>query len=929
MSVLPRYRAIASGAVVAVLALGLLAVPASAAGTPGAVGSGSSINLQPCTGPLLPHNYTGTEFVNGAPNGSAATVAFQYEVDVLMFFAGGSNVSNLCESANGTVDPAPDGAFAISIDPTPVTNCTIVLGNPLGTCTTTEGPYVSLSAAVASPLPRGFVSSVIENGTAFRVNVDSDLARVVFTPGSPTATFSPGAPDEVTAAGTTGSGGAPPGVPTYAWSLSGVGWSFVAPARGGTVNVTASVGAAAGELTVVASLAVDGTTLVTPAFDLQLVAAPTTVASAVLGRTMVDVNDSVIATATASGAPGYAYTAIVDPGLGEAAVSAPCSTAPGREGLIALSCSVAFGYASAGVAQPVLSVTNGYSAADWSFPDVTVDLAPQVALTPLDPVGYADAMVPIVVRAHGGTAPFEQGCLATGVDPEVCLESPGPNWTFAPVFPETGEYSALAWTVDATGANRSASAVVRIVPSPALFLSENATDVTAGAPATLTAVVSGGDLPARVWWNVTDATVPGSSAPVSMDGPVFATFTPSAAGFLDVSVTVVDGLGTAVSAARTWTVGPPVVTSVTPLGLPTAAPAPAGSPLTFDWQALDASGSPVHNFSSTAEVELVRADSGLPAPGWVNASGVGPLASRLPGWFTVPAAAWIGGALNVSVTSRLAGTLEVGLTVAAGLPSGGGPILITVLPDNHHLTLFDPDAVRAGERASATLWQVTDRFGNPAPGATVVTTELFDGLTTRTLTLAVPTPGGGSEVWVNVSAPDLFAGTVTVTDLAGDALLPSIAVPGLANPATALLAAFAPAIAAVVGAGVGTVAFLRTRRPRPAALGPSDDAEEALQRLAEGRASVVEVVGRSGPIDLASLEAGWQPPPAPPDLADWVASLLTDGSLDATVGADGVARFCVPPPGRDGLPVTVDVEAFDRAERRRDEERAEWRSSDP
>ncbi|MGC2359558.1 MAG: hypothetical protein WA691_04550, partial [Thermoplasmata archaeon] len=60
------------------------------------------------------------------------------------------------------------------------------------------------------------------------------------------------------------------------------------------------------------------------------------------------------------------------------------------------------------------------------------------------------------------------------------------------------------------------------------------------------------------------------------------------------------------------------------------------------------------------------------------------------------------------------------------------------------------------------------------------------------------------------------------------------------------------------------------------------------------------------------------------DLADWVASLVTDGTLDATVGADGVARFCLGPDPRPAARVTLDVHLFDQVQSRRDAVQAEW-----
>jgi len=78
---------------------------------------------------------------------------------------------------------------------------------------------------------------------------------------------------------------------------------------------------------------------------------------------------------------------------------------------------------------------------------------------------------------------------------------------------------------------------------------------------------------------------------------------------------------------------------------------------------------------------------------------------------------------------------------------------------------------------------------------------------------------------------------------------------------------------------------------------------------------------QAGAVDLAGLEAGWGGP-APPALADWVASLVADGTLRATLGEDGRARFCLAAEPPEPLQLTLDPEELDRVLRRRDEELA-------
>ncbi len=694
----------------------------------------------------------------------------------------------------------------------------------------------------------------------------------------------------------TGAGTPTPTTPGFSWTLSGVGWTFVGAVDGASVNVTSAPDAAIGNLSVVASLAVPGGTLVTPPSSVELVATTTSISTASLNRTEVDIGQSIGVAVEAVAAAGYDYSATLFPGLGDPAMAVPCTSGPGAGGTASVDCAATFDFDAVGVAQPVVTVTNGVSASTWAFPEVTVHPAPWVAFLPGTPVGYANVTVPITVSAgtETGTAPFERACLE-GNGRLTCEGSPGPTWTFNAFYPTPGHYTITAWIVDATGTNRSASTTVSVVSPLEVALVGDPASATAGVPVSLGAVVTGGALPARLWWNTTGSEAPLASGWVTSDGPVGATLVPSSVGFLTISVAVVDGLGTTVTAAETLTVGPGAATLVAPAATPTTSAASAGSSTAIEWVALDAAGIVVPSFSSLAEIELALPGSTATASGWLNASGVGPLASPLPGWFSVPASAWIDGALNVSVTSRTAGPVAVELSLASAVPTADDPVHLEVAPDVDHLRLFDPVTALAGGPANDTLWQVTDRFGNPAYGASVVTTAAFGGSSEETIAPVLAEPDGATEVWVNWSAPGGVAGTVVVTDLAGTELLPPVRVAGPAGPWSAfvpdLLVPIVIGAAAVVGAGL----VLRPRRRRSAVLVASVEDAAWLQRLAEGRASVVETVRRHGPVDLAGLASVWEPPPAPPDLADWVASLLTDGTLDARF-EDGRGRPVLPLP---------------------------------
>jgi len=122
--------------------------------------------------------------------------------------------------------------------------------------------------------------------------------------------------------------------------------------------------------------------------------------------------------------------------------------------------------------------------------------------------------------------------------------------------------------------------------------------------------------------------------------------------------------------------------------------------------------------------------------------------------------------------------------------------------------------------------------------------------------------------------------------------------------------------AASVGA-VGALTWAVVPRGLPAARLP--DEEEEARRLAEGRGAVLEIVRAAGAATGRSIEVSWGPEP-PPDLDEWVASLVADGTLLARALPDGTAEFSLAPERTPDLRVTVDEVALERAVARREAE---------
>jgi hypothetical protein len=365
------------------------------------------------------------------------------------------------------------------------------------------------------------------------------------------------------------------------------------------VNVTAAAGAGVGNLTVVARLGANQGGLVAAPSSLELLSVATTIPSAGLNRTVVDEGESLGVAVNGTGAAGYAYLATIDPGLGLLPVSVPCASTPSIGSTVVLFCAASVDYSTGGTAQPVVTLSNGASSAVWVFPEVTVDPAPTVSLLPTTLVGYVDREIPVTIEAAtgSGTGPYLRACLAPGSGPLQCSASPGPSWTFETIYSTAGSYSVRGWVIDATGANRSVAATLQVDAPLAVALPLLAAARPVGVPLSLSAVLSGGDLPARVWWNVTGASDPVASPWVSFDGPLDATYVPLAVGFVTVSVVVIDALGSVVRESTTLTVGVGPAASIEPTVLPTATETRAGAPIALSWQALDRVGEFVHNFS--------------------------------------------------------------------------------------------------------------------------------------------------------------------------------------------------------------------------------------------------------------------------------------------------------------------------------------------
>ncbi len=889
-----------------------LAIPAPAA-VPAAVALASASAGSPCGIALPTGEIVGNVTVAGGPAGLAAGLLLNYSYGLAVqvsWAANGTVAETECFNGTGSVTTGPTGAFAFT--PTaPVDRCGEL--NLLDLCWAYSAPLGPLALGPAGGPPAGYTVALSGPDSDLGLALVLEFAGVRIAPTGPTLMTSVGAPTALTATALAGNGSASPLAANFTWSVNGTGWT--APSTdAASLTLTALPGAGIAAVGVRASASAPGASFPAAEATVDVVAVPTTVDAGGTNRTTVDAGGSVAVELTAVGAPEFAYTAAVEPGLGLAPVRFPCTTTLATGGLAAISCSTDLTYPVAGLATPSANVSNGYSADSWALPEIRVD--PPPALEVLGPsVGYAGAPFDVELTAVNGSGapPFREACLAVGGSPLSCTASAGPDWSFAPTFDAAGNFSADAWAIDADGTNRSVAFVLRVVPPLAVGpVTAPVGGLSAGATGTLRATVSGGDLPLRYWWNVSGENAPLLAGTLASDGPVAVTLAPATPGPLVLDLSVVDALGTVLSREAVLEVGPAGPAQLALADAGPAVPVVAGVAVPLGWEVLGPSASADTGFASA--VELVLTGPTGPPLAWVNASGIGPLPDLGGGAYAVPGSAWVDGYLNVTVAVGTATTVTVALA-GASLPAGGPSTAFAVQADRLHLRLSSPEVVRAGVRSNATLWRVTDPYGNPVPGAPVTIAVSFSGGGADLAVAAIALADNASGVWVNYSVP-ASGGAVEVEDGAQEVLLGPLIVP--ATPAAPVAGPTVEAVATAVPVGAAGMAVLavvrRRRRGRSSTTG-----EEELRRWAEGRERAIELIGRTGPADLAGLEAAWGTRPVPAELADWIASLVADGTVGATVGPDGRARFCLAGTRPSRPRVVVDPELLDAGLRRRDE----------
>ncbi len=846
--------------------------------------------------------YAGNLTIYGGPlpTNASAGVVLGYNYSLTLEVTNrttGTLLTTSCVIDTGSVTTGSNGSFGLNLT-VPAVHCYGSL------CTRSFGPYGPLEIGPQSGPPAGYsaVSTVV--GSNVSVELVAELGGLTLTPSAELRTLSPNAPGPFVAHPLTALGGPSPIDPTFLWNLTGTGWSM--NGSGSNRTVEALPGAGPGALSVVATAANGSNTFSVGPVRVALAAVATNLTGANANRTALDAGGSVAFSIEGTGAPGYGYVADVTPGLGLDEVAWNCTTTPLTQESVTVVCRGVVAYPAAGQADPSVELTNSYSVAEGGLPAVLIAPRPAIAVAPAAPVGYAGESLPIgVTVAPGtGTPPYVLAC----VDPSpsgtpVCETTPGPNWSFGPIYPSAGNYTGKAWVVDSDGTNISvpftSHVVAPLVVSPIVAPS----NVSADEAVNLSAGVAGGLLPIEFWWNASHTNGSIFSGRAFGDGALTATWVPTVRGSTEITFVARDDLGSQVEASYVLMVGAPAATRLASVAAPTSGPVVAGTSTRLAWQAVDLQNGSVDTYDPSVTLEVTVA--GRPATGfYANSSSGVPYSAVGTGAYQVPSSAWSGGQLTVVVGATVTGVYTVRL-MGSGLPNGTAPVEFAVTADLGHLHAFDPEVALAGSRDNRTFWFIADEFGNPAPAARITFVYNSSQGETQSNVPVELLAGNRTGVWYNFSAPTAGGGQRWMSDAAGTVLLPALDVPAVAAPVFVLTGSTLTVAAAVpVGAvGIGVTAWA-SRRRRVGVAESDPPTDEELLQLVTGRDRVIGLVRDARALDMAGLTAAWGESPVPAELPDWVASLVADGTLGARIGPDGVARFYLAA-GAEGPPIVL------------------------
>lgn len=892
----------------------LLALPL-AAGSPSSWGAPAPhAAVHPagaCPGASIASSYRGqlnvTDPFESPPSVANRTVVASYEFQENITSDHVTTIS--CLPYNATASTGPTGAFTL----TP----TVPTGRCGGAyCQVDTGPFGPVSFTLRNATPPGDLLRVDLRGTYVGLLWTRALASVSIDPSGPQV-LSAEAPTNFSALALAGDGGPSPATLATHWVVRGTGWTLLGNATDPAVQLEGAAGASNGSLVLFANGSYLGTGFGFAPFVDALADVATTLGSASLSPVALDAGVAATVQLAGQGAAGYNYTAELAPGAGLAPQALACRSAPASlPSVLALTCAGRYTYADPGNETPLLSLTNGFSAANRSLPEVDVAPALSVVATPVAAAGYVGRPLSfaVAIGPGEGTPPYGPVCLAPGAGPTVCRSGGDGPWNLSARYPSPGSFDAELSVADAAGANRSVEVPVTIADVPDLgAVQSDGNTVNTSSPLDLSAPYGGGLLPAWFWWNDTTLGTTLASGVVGADGTLALRFLSALPGYHALTLTVVDGLGSRNTSGIGLSVNAGPAAGLVAAGGALPSAVRAGTPWNLSVRMVTTAGITVTAYEGTVPVTLAGPGTAAAAD-WSGRTGA--LTAPSEGPLLVPSADWSDGYLNLSLTLTVAGAWNLSLG-GGGVPGPPLELTVPVVADPLTERLLDPRTIDGGTRQNATLWTIVDGFGNPVLNGYVVVQSVFPSGSFVDES-PVEVTGGIGRVWVNVTPLGSGAGTVWVRNPATGAwLLPAIAVPAAPSPTltpTSLLLFLAGgALVAVGAAAVARRAF--RRRP-----GPPDPSEE-LERHAAGRDHLLVRLAEGPTASWKELGRGWtgpRPPPTPAELGEWLSALVAEGAVQARRGPGGRPVFSLAgaPDGPAG--VTLDAGALERALARRD-----------
>lgn len=543
------WAAGAAGAIVVLLLAGLpMFGPVAGARAPLSVAATGT-----CSGATEPAAANGTLVLvgNSTPLPSVSGVPVHVHYYYTEIEKVGGATTETCVAASAAGPTGSGGSFSIPL-PLPANHCLP------SSCFIYEGPYAPLTISTAGA-PSGYFEKDPSGGTrAAPIFWEADLYAVALNV-TGSEVVSTDAPVRLSAVGHDALGGPAVGSVAYHWHSAGLGWSN-SSATGPNTTVQGIDSGWPGSVSVTAQATYASTTETVQSGILTLLPIATRVLSGTVSPDPVDPGVPITFVVRGTGAPGYSYSATVDPGLGAGTVAGGCANGPGANGTTNLTCQVRAAYPTAGTAYPTASLSNGYSSAQLTMTPVSVHPVEQVSLTLPRFVTYPNLPLALRVNVTNGTgsAPYGPACLSLGDGSAVtCLPGGGTNWTFNVSFRTPGSYELRASVSDRFGENVSSSTAVLVVPLLTARANGSSTlTLVADQPAPLSVVVAGGALPISSWWNLSGAQAFFCAGNLDFDGTITCPFVPSSPGSTNVTVTLRDALGSVTTVLFRLTVTP-------------------------------------------------------------------------------------------------------------------------------------------------------------------------------------------------------------------------------------------------------------------------------------------------------------------------------------------------------------------------------------